>query len=132
MVFISGLLISNACTSGNPVDDDHISKHIDAKEANQIIQNNLNNKDFVILDTRTEGEFNSGHIENCILVVFSHPSYKDELKKLDKNKKYLLYCRSGNRSGQTLKMMEKFGFKEAYNLKGGIIAWSREGYNLVK
>ncbi len=60
------------------------------------------------------------------------PALKQELEKLDRNKKYLLYCRSGKISGKTLKMMNKLGFKEAYNMKGGILAWSKAGYELIK
>ena len=51
-----------------------------------------------------------------------------KLKQLDKNKTYLLYCRSGNRSGKTLKVMKKLGFKSAYNMQGGMKAWIRANY----
>ena len=60
------------------------------------------------------------------------PIYKKEGKdiselkaKLDKNKKYLLYCHSGNRSGQALKIFRQLGFAEAYDLDGGISNWSK-------
>jgi len=127
-LLVIGILFSNACTSGNSNETDHI----DVKEAHQMIQDNLSNQDFVILDTRSPGEYASGHIENSVFVNFSDPSFKEELEKLDKNKKYLIYCRSGNRSGQTLDIMKKMDFKEVYNMKGGILAWSKSGYKVVK
>jgi len=129
---VIGCLFSNACTSGNPNDSDHGNKDISAKEAHQMIQDNLGSSDFVILDTRSPNEYKSGHLENSVFINFSDPDFMQELEMLDKNKKYLLYCRSGNRSGQTLILMKKMGFIEAYNLKGGIISWSKNGYNVVK
>ncbi len=132
VIFISGLLISNSCTSGNPNDTDHVSKDIDVKEAQQMIQDNLNNQDFVILDTRTPREYENGHLENSVFLNYSSPTYKQEIEKLDRTKKYLIYCHSGGRSKTTLNMMKEMGFSEAYNMKGGIVAWSQAGYKLEK
>jgi len=131
-LLVIGLLFSNACTSGNPNETGHVNKDITVKEAHQMIRDNSGNENFIILDTRTPAEFNQGHIENSAILDYRDPAFKQELEKLDRNKKYLVYCRSGNRSGKTLNMMKKLGFKEAYNMKGGILAWSKAGYELIK
>lgn len=130
LVILMGGLVSSACQSNNSKNSDQISGDILAKDAFQMIQDNLNNESLIILDTRTPDEYNRGHLQNSLFIDFSSPSFKLEIEKLDKNKKYLIYCHSGGRSKTTLNMMKKLGFKEAYNMIGGIVAWSKSGYPL--
>lgn len=132
LLLLIGLLLASSCQSGNPEVSDQVSQDILATDAYQMIQQNLTNENFVILDTRTPGEYKRGHLENAFFVDYSSPSFKAEIEKLDKNKKYMIYCHSGGRSKTTLNMMKKLGFKEAYNMIGGIVAWSKSGYELVQ
>lgn len=78
----------------------------------------------VILDVRTLPELYEGIIPNAIhLDIYKGREFLDELNKLDKNKNYYVYCRSGNRSGQACSIMEQMGFQNAYNLLGGMLEW---------
>lgn len=88
--------------------------------------------DFVLLDVRTPGEYSKGHIRGAKLLDYYHRDFLKRLKTLDREKNYLLYCRTGNRSGRTLAVMGKLGFKQAAHLAGGIVAWQGKGYSLVK
>jgi rhodanese-related sulfurtransferase len=90
------------------------------------------NPDFVLLDVRTPGEYRKGHIQGAKLLDYYHRDFLDRLKTLDRDKTYLLYCRTGNRSGRTLAVMDKLGFAQAAHLAGGVVAWQRKGYTLVK
>jgi len=54
------------------------------------------------------------------------------LNNLDKNKTYLIYCRSGARSGSALDIMAELNFREVYNILGGINQWKAEGFPTVK
>ena len=81
-------------------------------------------EDIIILDLRTLQEFNSGNIDGAINIDFYAYDLKIQLDKLDKNKIYLIYCRSGSRAGQSLNIFKKLGFKKVYNLDGGISVWS--------
>ncbi len=103
-------------------------KNLDAYSAKKIIDENKNNKDFIILDVRTPQEFSSGRIEGSKNINFYDYNFKEELSKLDKDKTYFIYCRSGSRSGKTLELMKSLGFKKVYNLQNGIIEWNK--YNL--
>lgn len=132
LLFVFGSMFSFACQSGNSETSELISQDILAKDAFQLIEANKSNEDFVILDTRTPGEYDRGHIQNSIFVDYSSPSFKAKIEKLNKDKKYVIYCHSGGRSKTTLNMMKKLGFKEAYNMIGGIVAWSKAGYQLEK
>ncbi len=74
------------------------------------------NQDITILDVRTPQEFADNHIQGAVNVDFNSPNFKDEVAKLDKAKAYKLYCRSGNRSGQALKIMTAMAFTNVENL----------------
>lgn len=70
----------------------------------------------VILDVRTTGEYQDGHVQNAKNLDFYSGDFEANLKKLDKTKSYVLYCRSGNRSGQATRLMKQLGFTQAENL----------------
>jgi len=81
----------------------------------------------VILDVRTDNEVAYGKIPHAIqLDFYKGQEFVSELEKLDKNKSYFVYCRSGNRSGQACKIMEHLGIQNAYNLAGGMLQWRGE------
>jgi rhodanese-related sulfurtransferase len=85
----------------------------------------------VTLDVRTPGEFAEGHIEGAQLIDFQSGNFENEISSLDKNATYAVYCRSGNRSGQAVKVMHDAGFHNVYNLNGGVIDWANSGLPLV-
>ncbi len=81
----------------------------------------------VILDVRTEEEFESGYIPNAKNIdLRMGPGFIDEINSLEKNKSYYVYCRSGARSAQAVQLMRDLGFNETYNLLGGILDWEGE------
>lgn len=79
--------------------------------------------DAIILDVRTAAEFRQGAIPGAKNVDIMSANFMEQLSKLDKTKPYLVYCRSGNRSGQACQMMSSAGFTSLYNLSGGIMAY---------
>ena len=87
---------------------------------------------YIIIDVRTAEEFSEGHIQDAILINIYDPNFKTKIGELDKNGKYLMFCRSGNRSGKAVLQMTQMGFKDVLNIAGGIIAWQRAGKPLVK
>ncbi|MFZ2226686.1 MAG: rhodanese-like domain-containing protein [Candidatus Moraniibacteriota bacterium] len=97
-------------------------KSIDASEAKEIIKQKSQAGDFCILDVRTEEEFSRGAIPGAINLDFYAANFAKELDKLDKNKTYLIYCRSGNRSKSALAIMKQLGFGHIYELDRGIIS----------
>ncbi len=83
--------------------------------------------DLVVLDVRTPEEFAEGHLEGAVLVDFYAADFAEQLAALDTDVPYLVYCRSGNRSGQALGVMEQLGFASAVDVDGGIVAWTGAG-----
>jgi rhodanese-related sulfurtransferase len=93
------------------------------REALDYIRTNKDNPNFVLLDVRTPEEFEEGHIEGAININYHAQNFVDELKKLNRGKTYLVYCRTGNRSGDTLDIMKKLQFKEVYRIEGDMVRW---------
>lgn len=111
--------------------DNLIFKDVTPQESSEIIKKNINNSEFVLLDVRTPAEFKSGHLEGAINLDYQN-NFKIEIQKMDKGKKYLLYCKSGIRSANAMQVMRHFGFKEVYNMLGGITYWVDEGLPVIK
>jgi rhodanese-related sulfurtransferase len=109
-----------------------ILKNITPKEAYDLIQEHKDDENFVILDVRTPREFAQGYIKNAKNVDYYSKTFRDELDKLDKDKTYLVYCRSGNRSGRTLRVMQELNYSHAYNMTGGIGGWYTQGLPITK
>jgi phage shock protein E len=84
-------------------------------------------EDLVVLDVRTPEEFAEGHLAGAVLVDFYDADFAEQLAVLDTDVPYLVYCRSGNRSGQALGVMEQLGFTSAVDVDGGIVAWTGAG-----
>ena len=132
VLFIIVFALSGPAVMADGGADTKILKDITPVEAFDLIQENKENIDFIILDVRTEPEYKSGHIENAENIDYYSEGFKDELGELDKNKTYLIYCASGNRSGRTLKIMKGRGFQKAYNVLGGIKGWKSKGLPVVE
>lgn len=78
----------------------------------------------VIIDVRTPAEWRTGVIENAELINVMNPfKFKKWVLQLDKNKNYYVYCRSGVRSVNACKILERKGIENTFNLVGGILKW---------
>ena len=105
---------------------------ITPQDASDLIDDNLDNPNFVIIDVRTPAEFASRHIANAINIDFRSESFWSEISHLDKSKTYLMYCQSGNRSRGALDVMIEMDFKEVYHLSAGISGWIAEDFPIAQ
>ncbi len=87
--------------------------------------------DVQLVDIRTQQEFNLGYIQGAENIDFYSSDFVQTISKLDKQKPLALYCKSGGRTKDALKMLAKEGFKNIYALKGGLLAWEEDGYTLI-
>jgi rhodanese-related sulfurtransferase len=83
----------------------------------------LMDEEIIVLDVREEKERKNGHIANDTHIPLSKVA--GQLNTLDKNKKVLVYCRSGARSAHICSVLTRNDFAQVYNLKGGITAWKK-------
>ncbi|RAR70663.1 rhodanese-like domain-containing protein [Flavobacterium aciduliphilum] len=78
----------------------------------------------VILDVRTEDEWNDGFIPGSVLNdIYKGQGFIYRLDELDKTKNYYVYCKAGGRSAQACMIMDQMGFENTYNLEGGFMNW---------
>lgn len=84
----------------------------------------ISKENIQILDVRTQGEYNSGHIKNSFLADWNQQEvFEERIKSLDKTKPVYTYCLVGGRSSAAATRLREAGFKEVYNLLGGIKEW---------
>jgi phage shock protein E len=87
----------------------------------------------VVIDIRTAEEHAAGYIQPTHQTLdYYAPEFKERLAKLDRNAGYLLYCRSGRRTGAALQAMKDLGFTDSHDIAGGITAWAAAGLPVVK
>ncbi len=86
----------------------------------------------VILDVRTLAEYNAGHLENAVLIDIRQPDFNEKIGKLNKDKRYFVYCRTGRRSASATQIMKQMGFKNVCNVEGGVVMLTRNGVKLTQ
>ena len=121
IVLIASALLLAGCSSSSTASDLSVTE-FSAKIAEVGV---------ITLDVRTPGEFAEGYIQGARLIDFQSGNFENEIAALDKNATYAVYCRSGNRSGQAVKVMQDAGFTNVFNMNGGVIDWANAGLPLV-
>jgi rhodanese-related sulfurtransferase len=101
--------------------------NIDADKFEELI-----NEGYKIIDVRTHEENKQARIENSILIDSSLKDYKSKIDGMDKDGKYVVYCASGNRSRNIVVYMNSAGFKNVFNLSGGIMNWYRGRKKIIQ
>jgi phage shock protein E len=91
----------------------------------------LESGEYKVIDIRTMEEYRAGHLKGSVQKdFFKEQEFSNYLDSLDKTQKYLIYCRSGNRSGKALTQMQEKGFKNVSDLDGGYNVWVGSGYHV--
>jgi rhodanese-related sulfurtransferase len=120
---LSGMLLLAACGGSTTTDAGLALTAVD--EVEDIVSEPP--ADLVVLDIRTPEEFAAGHIAGAINIDYYADDFEQRLEALDRDVPYVMYCNSGNRSSNTLPLMDSIGFSEVYELEGGIQAWLSAG-----
>ena len=120
-LFLAVMLLT-ACGQDKENDQGAVYVNITAEEAKQIIDTE---EDYIILDVRTQEEYDQGHIPDAILIPDTEVEAKAEEVLTDKDQLILVYCRSGRRSKLASEILVELGYT---NIKefGGIIDWPYE------
>jgi thioredoxin 1 len=87
--------------------------------------------DAVIVDVRTPEEFSEGHLSNAKNINWNGSDFQSQMATLDKTKPVMVYCKVGGRSGSAAAYMQANGFKEIYELDGGIMQWNKAHYQVI-
>ncbi len=121
--FFSLLLSQNANTKNNQGAESKYGK-ITAVQSDSLIKANALNPNFVILDVRTPGEWDSGHLPGSINRSTGLTDFTAQLNALPKHKIFLMHCQSGGRSASAFAKMKELGFTEVYEMTGGLNSWN--------
>ncbi len=99
-------------------------KNLEPKAFSETLKTTTNAQ---IIDVRTPQEFAAGHLENAQNIDWLGDNFDANAQKLDKTKPIFIYCKTNNRSSQAAEKLEELGFKNIYNMKGGLLKWDAEG-----
>ncbi len=105
---------------------------VSVEEAYRLIEEHRGDSSFVILDVRGGEDFKKEHIAGAINLDVFDRGFEEKLKRMDTNKTYLVYCKTGFRSKIAAGIMAKMGFRHVYNMAGGVEAWKSMGYPVEK
>ena len=84
----------------------------------------LNDEYGIIIDVRTEDEFESGKIPGALNIdIYKGQGFIYEIEELDKSKNFYVYCAAGVRSANACGVMQQLGFENVFNLVGGFSNW---------
>jgi rhodanese-related sulfurtransferase len=99
---------------------------VTVEEAKSLVESNVS---LIIVDVRTREEYDSGHIEGAILIPVSE--LEGRINELSKEEELLIYCRTGNRSSNSVNILKANGYTKIFHMNDGIIAWIQAGYPTV-
>ena len=142
---VIGVILISGCTgqpdapqpgSGEPTDSNVMLDAgltvLSPQQAFTLIEENKNNPDFIIIDSRPPSMYSAAHIENAINIHLNTgdlDSFRSALNQLDQSKTYLTYCPSG--CGSDAQEMKSLGFAKVYYIKDGINQWIAEGLPVI-
>lgn len=127
LVFLFAFLIMGITAQAQTVEKDSINV-ISISEFEKMSSKKRNK----VIDVRTPEEVAEGQLAGAMNINFLGENFSQEIAALNKNKTYLLYCRSGARTRKAADQMQKAGFKRIYMLEGGITAWNEAGKPIEK
>jgi rhodanese-related sulfurtransferase len=107
-------------------------KNVTVGKAQILMKERTGKADFVILDVRTPEEFAEGHIAGAVNLDVQSRDFEKKLRALDRNKSYLVYCRTGNRSRTATVAMEALGFGSIFHMNEGIVKWKQQNLPLTR
>lgn len=124
-IFISTLLLLSTiiCSAETSVSSELDNVKVVNKNGlalNDFISLWKSDPNIILVDVRTEEEIKeTGTIKNAVNIDFKSKGYAEKILSLDKNKKYMFYCKSGGRSGKSVQYLLDNGFKNVHYLKDG-------------
>ena len=121
VVSIIAAVSIGGCLGDAPAQDASIVRVIPPGEAFALIEENDETPGFVVIDVRRPDEFAAGHIPGAINIDSRHIS--ERFADLDRNGTYVICCQRGGRSAGVRELMREAGFREVYEIEGGMNAW---------
>jgi len=125
LAVVAGVYTPKLMNWGNEEEGDY--GDVSIQEAIELMEQKT---DLVILDVRTVGEFDDGHIEDAINIPVDELAGR--LEELNEDDELLVYCRTGNRSGSAVTILSDAGYTKIYHMHEGISVWIQQGHPVVQ
>lgn len=125
LIVLFFLIVLTGCGKAQNNGDSNLSATEFAKKLNQT-------KDAQLVDVRTPGEFRNGHLKNAMNIDWNADDFAEKAKALDKDKSVFLYCMSGPRSTAAAEKLQEMGFKNIYEMQGGMMKWRNANLPEIK
>ena len=122
LIFALAVMLLTACGQANENPKEAIYMNINAEEARKIMDTESG---YIILDVRTQEEYDEAHIPGAIVIPNTEIEARAESELPDKDQMILVYCRSGRRSKLAAEILVELGYTNIYEF-GGIIDWPYE------
>ena len=122
LIFVLAVVLLTACGQANEKPKEAIYMNITAEQAKQMMDTEEN---YIILDVRTQEEYDEAHIPGAIVIPNTELEARAESELPDKDQMILVYCRSGRRSKLAAEILVELGYTNIYEF-GGIIDWPYE------
>jgi rhodanese-related sulfurtransferase len=116
------MLLAGCGNQTERANNEQIISSVSPQRASELTEQESGGDDVVIIDVRTPEEFAERSIPGAINIDYNSPGFSDAIDKLDKTRAYVIYCRSGRRSGLALELMKNLKFQEVYDITGGLNA----------
>lgn len=120
IILASVAIIFNSCSNGQSASSNSSNPSISAIEFSKKI---TELPGAPLIDVRTPGEFSQGHLKNALNYDISKSDFENKISSIDKSKPVLVYCLTGSRSTYAVRYMQSIGFKEVYEMNGGMMKW---------
>ncbi len=117
---LGGALLLSACGG-----DTAVTELVSAGEGHLLLAEPP--ADLVVLDVRTPEEFAESHLAGAININVEGTGFEDAVGAIDEDVPVVVYCRTGRRSANAIRIMQDLGFTELYDLDGGIVDWIHAG-----
>jgi len=111
-------------SSGGAAADEHALAPLDAQK---LIEENRDNAKFVIIDLRTQREFDDGHIEGAKQIHYYATNFMRVISQIDRESTLFLYCQKGRQSPLAFRALQRLRFAQIFILDGGIEEWINAG-----
>ena len=119
---LSGCINSQAQHSPSAIEN------VDARKFRELAESGNG----IILDVRTPEEVSAGYINNASTINLYDKDFIEKINLIQKDKPIYVYCKSGGRGAKAAELLQENGFSRIYNLTGGITAWEKYSYPIVK
>lgn len=130
IILFSSFLYLASCQDATPSNaQGSVNKELQVDEYRQKLEAT---KDAQLVDVRTPEEYDEGHLKDAVDIDYNSDDFSKRIARLDKTRPVFVYCLSGGRSAMAAEQMHNMGFREVYNMKGGMMKWNKAAMPVVK